>query len=190
MFFICDQLKLAHWTVTRVATWHPDTASRSCSRSGTAWLTTTTEYQGRLTRQNAICAVKTTHRGTTAGRDQQRPISTRVSECSHVYGKPLLSARPLHNTVNLGNLAQLPQPVPVRVKARPSGTQYDNKGVNQANLLPVTGTVPGSRTVRHKQHHKCLKVGHLNPRSLKNKALSLNDFIESQDLDILCITES
>ena len=129
-------------------------------------------------KQNGISAVRPTYCGTTAGRNHQRPISTRIT---------LSEPKQLHNTgADIQNLTQLPQAIPVRVKTRPPAQLISDSTskANSDNLL----TVPRSRTVESK--HRLLKVGHLNPRSVKNKALSVQDFIVSQDLDILGLTET
>ena len=93
--------------------------------------------------------------------------------------------------MNCGNLIQridqsgtanLDTFIPTIVTAR-NDSNYRTSTLNLTNLLRI------NKTHVHSEENK-LSFTLLNPRSVKNKTLSINDFILDNNIDLLALTET
>jgi hypothetical protein len=123
----------------------------------------------------------------------------------HVGALPLYYSQPI-NGVNYRNLKPLPQCIPSLIRPR-SSNLFDNADIvydtNKSNSYIVDKHADSESTICHKNmvkikyesfnnsfNQKKLHVCSLNPRSVKNKALSINDYIVSNDFDLCALTET
>ena len=94
-----------------------------------------------------------------------------------------------NNGVNLNNIKALPQAIPSIVTNRDcpsiSSTYEKSNSINSHNVVKVK--YESSSNVKAQ---KCISVCSFNPRSVKNKTLSFCDYIQSNDFDVVAITET
>ena len=125
-----------------------------------------------------------TWRGTKGGRNVQRPICTAISSGKYHFKRK-------GSGVNCDNLIQLiDQSGTANLEtfiATIATARNDSKSrtltLNLTNLLRINKTPVDSE-------EKNWSFTLLNPRSVKNKTLSINDFILDSNIDLLALTET
>ena len=125
-----------------------------------------------------------TRNGTEGGRNVQRPIRTAISSGN-------CDSKSKGGGVNCGNLIQfidqsgtanLETVIPTIVTAR-------NDSKSRTSTLNLTNLLRINKTPVHSEEKK-LSFTLLNPRSVKNKTLSINDFILDNNICNLALTET
>ena len=114
-----------------------------------------------------ICRVKPTVRGCRGGRKLQRPISVRITTRSTYK-----TCKHKHQQVGESGVSCNPG---------------QGGNVNHNNLIQVNCTCTSTRIAPKRN---CVKICCLNPRSVKNKTLSLADYIQSSEWDLMALTET
>lgn len=138
---------------------------------------------------------KPTHRGVKAGSRVVKRIKPWITDpWIGSHGHSACVNPPLSRGVDLNNLRPIQiscEPVTIKPwitepigSRRHSANPLVSRGVNFYNLRPVK---PSCDLVTDRQK---LRIGCLNARSVKNKTLSLADYILSEDFDIFAITET
>jgi hypothetical protein len=138
-----------------------------------------------ITNQYSTSIVKLTHRtrrGTKAGRNVVRPIRTVVSvqrkiKQQHELGVNMFNLVDITLSNNTDEYCIFPIIRPRLVIEN----QTLKSTLSNLSILPTAS--------RKKRENKVSLVS-LNPRSDKNKATSINDFILSNNFDILALTET
>ena len=123
----------------------------------------------RTIRQLGICHISPTVRGCRAGTKLRRPIVVRIT--------PGIRA----------TMCKQHQEQPtIKCQSQLSGSGLH---VNRSNLINIQCDSVITTSVRASTN-KYLQVCCLNPRSIKNKTLSICDYIISHDYDVVALTET
>ena len=122
----------------------------------------------RTIRQLGICQVLPTARGCRAGTKLRRPIVVRITP-----------------GIRAAMCKQHQEPI-MKCQNQLSGSGLH---INRSNLINIQCDSV-SRTSARTSANKCLQVCCLNPRSIKNKTLSISDYIISHDYDVVAFTET
>ena len=138
-----------------------------------------------ITNQYSTSIVKPTHRtrrGTKAGRNVFRPIRTVVGvqrkiKQQHDLGVNMFNLVDITLSNNTDEYSILPIIRPRLVIEN----QTLKSTLSNLSILP---------TASMKKRENKVSLVSLNPRSVKNKATSINDFILSNNVDILALTET
>lgn len=126
----------------------------------------------RTIRQLGICQIMPTIRGCRAGTKLRRPIVVRITSGTRAA---MCKQHQAQSTTKCQN--QL------------SGTGLHVNHVNRSNLINIKCNPMTTASVQTSAN-KYLQVCCLNPRSIKNKTLSISDYIISHDYDIVALTET
>lgn len=138
-----------------------------------------------ITNQYSTSIVKPTHRtgrGTKAGRNVFQPIRTVVSVEKKIKQQHDLGVN-MFNLVDitLSNNTDEYRILPIIRPRLVIENQTLKSTLSNLSILPTTSK---------KERENKVSLVSLNPRSVKNKATSINDFIISNNVDILALTET
>lgn len=140
-------------------------------------------------------------RGTKAGRNYFRPIRTVLTNSRDIcYNDTKVNSNNLIQLVDqqtnsvatqqINTIINPRQSIPSKIKSMADHTNIINIHRSPLKMIPLMQTDVNTIKDSKPKSNMNMKLSVLNCRSVKNKSLSINDFVVSNDIDILAITET